>query len=147
MEQQGKVVIPQQAVSQSDEKKRRHQTLRQTMIYRDAANLKYMVATIMMATPRKLSKYLDCTIVTAGEAKKCIAVALCTREVAVRTDNLDFARVLVEDVADDMVTLRLLKVISKDMENKMKRLARKVAQQCVALRDYSKSQGESMSNS
>ena len=140
MEQQT-VTVPPQTVAQSEEKKRQHQTLRQTTIYRDAANLKYMVATVMMRTPRKLSKFLDSTLITAGEAKKCIAIALGTRDVGIRSTNLDYAYVLAEDVADDFVSLFHLEVIGMDMKNKVKKLAHRVAQQCVALRDYSKSQG------
>lgn len=140
-EQEKKSAVPPETVAASDEKKRRHQTLRQTVIYRDAANLKYMVVCIMEKTPRKLSKFLDCTITTAGEAKKCIAVALGSRNTSYRCDNLDYARVLVEDVADDMVTLRMRRVIGRDTEKKMKGLVQKIARQCVALRDYSISQG------
>ena len=135
------VEIPQETVAQSAEKKRQHRTLRQLPVYRDMANLKYMVVRLYERTPRKLTKYLDTTLSTVCEAKKCVGLGEATRNPNERADYLSMARIFIEDVQDDLTILARLNVIDKKTEKQVKQLARGIVAQCVAWRDYENSQG------
>ncbi|MBQ7157772.1 MAG: hypothetical protein IJR86_08280 [Bacteroidaceae bacterium] len=138
---ESKVVIPQEVVEQSKEKKRSHKSMRQTQIYRDAANLKYLIVQSMADAPRKYAKYFDEMLVSVSNAKQSLALALESGSEAARAENLSYAKVLAEDIMDDTVIMSQLGVIGKDRKKAIRRLAQKVAGQSVKLRDYFKSQG------
>jgi len=138
---ESKVVIPQEAVEQSKEKKRSHKSMRQTQIYRDAANLKYLIVQSMADAPRKYAKYFDEMLVSVSNAKQSLALALESGSEAARAENLSYAKVLAEDIMDDTVIMAQLGIIGKDRKKAIRRLAQKVAGQSVKLRDYFKSQG------
>jgi len=138
---ESKVVIPQEVVEQSKEKKRSHKSMRQTQIYRDAANLKYLIVQSMADAPRKYAKYFDEMLVSVSNAKQSLALALESGSEATRAENLSYAKVLAEDIMDDTVIMSQLGVIGKDRKKAIRRLAQKVAGQSVKLRDYFKSQG------
>ena len=135
------VVIPKEIVEGSSEKKRRHKSARQTQVYRDMANLKYIIVQTMVDAPRKYAKYFDEMLVTVSNAKQSLSLALEGGDVAVRSDNLSYAKVLIEDLQDDAVILHQLGVISKERKKAIRKLAQKVSGQTVRLRDYFKSQG------
>ena len=135
------VKIPQEIIDQSKEKKRSHRSLRQTQIYRDVANLKYLIVQSMTDAPRKFAKYFDEMLVTVSNAKQSLALALEVGSEQSRIDNLSYAKVLAEDILDDAVILEQLGVIGKDRKKLIRRLAQKVSGQAVKLRDYFKSQG------
>jgi hypothetical protein len=130
-----RVVIPKETVEQSEEKKRRHRTLRQMPIYRDMANLKYLVVMLYQRVPKKLTRYIDSILLTVCESKKCVGMAHVTRNAAERMAYLDMARVMVEDVQDDITIVKRMNLIDKDTEAVMKRLAKSVVAQAIALRD------------
>ena len=138
---ESKVVIPQEVVEQSKEKKRSHKSMRQTQIYRDAANLKYLIVRSMADAPRKYAKYFDEMLVSVSNAKQSLALALESGSEVTRAENLSYAKVLAEDIMDDTVIMSQLGVIGKDRKKAIRRLAQKVAGQSVKLRDYFKSQG------
>lgn len=135
------VKIPQEIIEQSDEKKRAHRSMRQTQIYRDAANLKYLIVQSMVDAPRKFAKYFDEMLVTVSNAKQSLALALESGSEASRVENLSYAKVMVEDIIDDLAILSQIGVISKERKKSMRRLAQKVSGQSVKLRDYFRSQG------
>lgn len=135
------VKIPQEIIEQSKEKKRSHRSMRQTQIYRDVANLKYLIVQSMTDAPRKFAKYFDEMLVTVSNAKQSLALALEVGSEQARIDNLSYAKVLAEDILDDAVILEQLGVIGKDRKKSIRRLAQKVSGQAVKLRDYFKSQG------
>jgi len=135
------VFIPQEAIEGSNVKKKTRRTLRQLPIYRDMSNLKSMVVDLYDIVPRKLTKYVDTTLATACEAKKCIGLAEASRNSEERSEYLKTARVFVEDIIDDATILSHKKRISKKTEQQMKAQARKVVAQCVAWRDYTNDQG------
>jgi hypothetical protein len=64
------VVISQETIASSEQKKRAHRTLRQMPIYRDMANLKYFVVCLYDKVPRKYTRYIDGILMTVSEAKK-----------------------------------------------------------------------------
>ena len=138
---ESKVVIPQEVVEQSKEKKRSHKSMRQTQIYRDAANLKYLIVRSMADAPRKYAKYFDEMLVSVSNAKQSLALALESGSEVTRAENLSYAKVLAEDIMDDTVIMSQLGVIGKDRKKAIRWLAQKVAGQSVKLRDYFKSQG------
>jgi hypothetical protein len=135
------VHIPQETVLDSTAKKKAHRTLRQLPIYRDMANLKYMVVCLYDIVPRKLTKYIDSMLVTVCEAKKCVGLAESTRNSEERAQYLTLARVFMEDTQDDVTILFKKNVISKNIEKQMKGQVRSVVAQCVAWRDYTNGQG------
>lgn len=135
------VKIPQEIIEQSKAKKREHRSMRQTQIYRDAANLKYLIVQSMTDAPRKFAKYFDEMLVTVSNAKQSLALALESGSEAARADNLSYAKVMVEDIIDDLTILSQLGVIGKERKKSMRRLAQKVSGQAVKLRDYFRSQG------
>lgn len=139
----GGVVIPQEAVADSNAKKKAHRTLRQLPIYRDMANLKYMVVSLYDRVPRRLTKYIDTMLATVSEAKKCVGLAEATKSMDDRAQYLTLARVFVEDIQDDVIILFKKNVISKSLENQMKGQVRAIVAQCVAWRDYTNGQGVS----
>ena len=134
-------MIPQETVLDSNAKKKKHRTLRQLPLYRDMANLKYMVVCLYDTVPRKLTKYIDTMLATVGEAKKCVGLAESTRNPDERSQYLTLARVFVEDIQDDATILSKKNIISKNMEKQMKGQVRSVVAQCVAWRDYTNGRG------
>ena len=151
------VVIPSQAIENSDTIKRKSKkTLAQLPVYRAAANLKFIVTTLMMKSPKKLTKFFDQMLATISEAKKSIGMADISRTPQDRSWYLDCARVLMQDVSDDFTTLRRLEVpasetadgktkrfpiVSKDLDNKAKALMKSIIAQLVAWRDYTNNEG------
>ena len=151
------VVIPSQAIENSDTIKRKSKkTLAQLPVYRAAANLKFIVTTLMMKSPKKLTKFFDQMLATISEAKKSIGMADISRTPQDRSWYLDCARVLMQDVSDDFTTLRRLEVpasetadgkakrfpiVSKDLDNKAKALMKSIIAQRVAWRDYTNNEG------
>ena len=151
------VVIPSQAIENSDTIKRKSKkTLAQLPVYRAAANLKFIVTTLMMKSPKKLTKFFDQMLATISEAKKSIGMADISRTSQDRSWYLDCARVLMQDVSDDFTTLRRLEVpasetadgkakrfpiVSKDLDNKAKALMKSIIAQLVAWRDYTNNEG------
>lgn len=136
------VFIPQEAIEDSNAKKKVHRTLRQLPIYRDMSNLKSMIVDLYDIVPRKLTKYVDTILATACEAKKCIGLAEASWDDSEeRSDYLKTARVFVEDIIDDATILFHKKRIDKKKEKQIKDQARKVVAQCVAWRDYTNDRG------
>lgn len=135
------VAIPKDAIENSEEKKRRSRTMRQLPVYRDMANMKYLIVSIAGRGPRKYAKYYDEMVITASDAKKTLALALTLRDNQSRCDNLDYARTMMEDLQDDMMILHRLEVIGKTEKKKVRKLAQGIIAQLVALRDYTRSQG------
>ena len=111
------------------------------VIEKDMSNLKSMIVDLYDIVPRKLTKYVDTTLATACEAKKCIGLAEASRNSEERAEYLKTARVFVEDIIDDATILSHKKRISKKTEQQIKAQARKVVAQCVAWRDYTNDQG------
>lgn len=136
-----KVVVPQEIVEQSREKKRNHKSARNTQIYKDVANLKYLIIQSMTSAPRKYAKYFDEMLMTVSNAKQSLALALEGGEKSAREDNLSYAKVMAEDIMDDAVIMTQLGIIGRDRKKAIRRLAQRVSGQAVRLRDYFKSQG------
>lgn len=137
----GGVIIPTEVVEKSNEIKQQQRSLRQTQVYRDISNLKYLIVKIMGDTPRRYAKYIDEVVMTVSNAKQSIALGMRVSNLEVRRDNLDFASAMIEDLQDDAVILHKLDIIDKRRKKEIKKLAQKVAVQTVRLRDYFKSQG------
>lgn len=135
------VVIPQSTIDDSSKKKAKHRTPRQTEVYRDMANIKVLIARVMMKSPRRLAKFCDGMLGTVSNAKHSLSFALEYGDGAARCENLSFAKALVEDIEDDAKILQLLGVINKSECREIKSLAQKVVGQCSRLRDYYNSQG------
>lgn len=135
------VVVPQEVVEQSKELKRRHKSARQTQVYRDMANLKYIIVRMMADSPRKYAKYFDEMLVTVSNAKQSLSLALESGDAATRSENLSYTKVMTEDLQDDAVILHQLGVISKEQKKAIRKLAQRISGQTVRLRDYFKSQG------
>lgn len=136
-----KVMIPQEIVEQSKEMKRSHRSARSTPVYRDAANLKYLIVQLMASAPRKYAKYFDEMLITVSNAKQSLAFALEGGSEASREGNLSFAKVLIEDIMDDAIIMNQLGIIGREKKKTIRRLAQKVSGQAVKLRDYYKRQG------
>lgn len=137
----GGVTIPAEVVKRSDEIKQQHRSLRQTQVYRDISNLKYLIVKIMDDTPRKYAKYIDEVVMTVSNAKQSITLGMRVSNMEVRRDNLDFASAMIEDLQDDIIILHQLGIIDKRRKKEIRNLAQKVAGQTIRLRDYFKSQG------
>ena len=151
------VVISSQTIADSDTKKKRSKkTLAQLPVYRSVANLKFIVTTLMMKSPRKLIKFFDQMLGAISEAKKAIGMADISRNLQDRSWYLDCARILMQDVSDDFTMLRRLEVpasedaegktrkfpvVSKDLDNKSKALVKSIIAQLVAWRDYTNNEG------
>lgn len=140
-QQSSGVVVPPEIVADSMKKKKARRTLRQLPLYRDMANLKYLVASLYNTMPRKMTKYIDGMLSTVSEAKKCVGLGEAAHDAAVRSEYLSMARIFIEDTHDDITILRQLKVLDKNTEKKMKSLAKSIVAQCVAWRDYTNTQG------
>lgn len=138
------VVIPQNVIEDSNANKRKgKKTLAQLPVYRATANLKFVIVSMMQASPKKLLKFFDQMLVTVSEAKKAIGMADIARSQQDRAWYLDCARVLVQDLSDDFTTLRKLPapIIGRDLDNKAKALVKSVIAQLVAWRDYTRNEG------
>lgn len=135
------VKVPTEVVVKSDEIKQQHRSLRQTQIYRDISNLKYLTVKIMSDAPRRYAKYIDEVIMTVSNAKQSIILGMRVSNLEIRRDNLDFAAAMIEDLQDDATILHQLGIIDKRRKKEIRKLAQKVAGQTVRLRDYFKSQG------
>ena len=154
IQNQNGVVIPQETVDDSNAKKRKgKKTLAQLPVYRSAANLKYIVATLMARSPRSITKFFDQMLGTASEIKKSIGMASISRNPNERAWYLECARVLAQDLSDDFTTLRRLELpakddkarripsVGKDLDNKVKALVKTIMSQLVAWRDYTINEG------
>lgn len=73
---EGGVKVPTEVVVKSDEIKQQHRSLRQTQIYRDISNLKYLTVKIMSDAPRRYAKYIDEVIMTVSNAKQSIILGM-----------------------------------------------------------------------
>jgi len=135
------VIVPREIVEQSNATKKHHRSLRQTEVYRDACNLKYIIVKLMLNAPRRCAKYFDEMLVAVSNAKQSLALALEEGDEESRRSNLSYAKVMFEDLQDDAVILHQLNIISKTDKKVIRKLAQKVAGQTVRLRDYFKSQG------
>ena len=135
------VIISQETIKQSDEKKRQHRTLRQTQVYRDMSNLKYTIVRLSGTTPRRYAKYFDVMLEHVSQAKISLAIGLSDRDLDNRYDNMSYSLALTEDIQDDAIILFSLNVISKKDKKQIRVLAHKVTGQIVRLRDYFGSQG------
>ena len=138
------VVIPEETIRQSDEHKRQHRTVRQTQVYRDVANLKYLIIRHMGNAPRKYAKYFDEMLATVSNAKQSLALGLTGRDPEQQYENMSYAQVMVEDIQDDATILHQLGLIDKKEKKSTRSLAQKIAAQIVRLRDYYKGQGIDM---
>jgi len=138
------VKIPEDVVRQSDEKKRQHRTVRQTQVYRDVANLKYLIVRHMSNAPRKYAKYFDEMLATVSNAKQSLALGLIGRDPEQQYENMSYAQVMVEDIQDDATILHQMGLIDKKEKKSIRSLAQKIAAQIVRLRDYYKGQGIDM---
>lgn len=137
------VFIPQEAIESSNAKKKAKRSLRQLPIYRDMSNLKYMVVKLYAIPnlPRKMTKFIDSSLATVCEAKKCIGLAESSHNPDERMEYLRLARVFVEDLSDDATILFKLKLIEKKTEQQIKAQAKSIVAQCVAWRDYTNDEG------
>lgn len=158
------VVIPQLTVEDSNTKKKSSKkALAQLPVYRASANLKYIVTSLMVKSPRSLTKFFDQMLGTASEVKKSIGMASVARTPDERAWYLDCAKVLVQDLSDDFTTLRRIEMPSKkkadkadesdadkshrvplvgrDLDNKVKALMKSIKSQLVAWRDYTMNEG------
>ena len=135
------VSIPQETVERSKAAKKRHKSARQTEVYRDISNLKYIIVKLMLGSPRRCAKYFDEMLATISNAKQSLALALEDGNEESRRSNLSYSKVMVEDLQDDAIILNQLNVISKADKKVIRKLAQRVAGQNVRLRDYFKSQG------
>lgn len=138
------VAVPSEVVENSNAiKKNRRKSLAQLPVYRSAANLKFVIVSMMQTSPKKLLKFFDQMLVTVSEAKKAIGMADIARNPQDRAWYLDCARVLVQDLSDDFTTLRKLPapIIGKDLDNKARALVKGVIAQLVAWRDYTRNEG------
>lgn len=138
------VKVPDEVVRQSEEYKRQHRTVRQTTVYRDVANLKYLIIRHMSNAPRKYAKYFDEMLTTVSNAKQSLALGLIGRNAEQQYENMSYAQVMVEDLQDDAVILHQLGLICKKDKKSIRGLAQKIAAQIVRLRDYYNSQGIDM---
>ena len=138
------VVIPEETIRQSEEHKRQHRTVRQTQVYRDVANLKYLIIRHIGNAPRKYAKYFDEMLTTVSNAKQSLALGLIGRDAEQQYENMSYAQVMVEDIQDDATTLHQLGLIDKKEKKIIRSLAQKIAAQIVRLRDYYKGQGIDM---
>lgn len=135
------VSVPREIIEQSKATKKRHRSARQTEVYRDISNLKYVIAKMMLSAPRRSAKYFDGMLLTVSNAKQSLALALEDGDEESRRSNLSYSKVMIEDLMDDAVILSQLNVISKADKKVIRKLAQKVAGQDVRLRDYFNSQG------
>jgi len=138
------VVIPEETIRQSEERKRQHRTVRQTQVYRDVANLKYLIIRHMGNAPRKYAKYFDEMLTTVSNAKQSLALGLIGRDPEQQYENMSYAQVMIEDIQDDATILHQLGLIDKKEKKSIRSLAQKIAAQIVRLRDYYKGQGIDM---
>ena len=138
------VVIPEEAIRKSNEHKQQHHTVRQTQVYRDVANLKYLIVLRMSNAPRKYAKYFDEMLTTVGNAKQSLALGLIGRDPEQQYENMSYAQVMVEDIQDDATILHQMGLIDKKEKKTIRSLAQKIAAQIVRLRDYFKGQGIDM---
>ena len=138
------VVIPEETIRKSNEHKQQHRTVRQTQVYRDVANLKYLIVLHMSNAPRKYAKYFDEMLMTVSNAKQSLALGLIGREPEQQYENMSYAQVMVEDIQDDATILHQLGLIDKKGKKTIRSLVQKIAAQIVRLRDYYKGQGIDM---
>jgi len=138
------VHVPEEVVRQSNEHKQQHRTVRQTQVYRDMANLKYLIVRHMSEAPRKYAKYFDEMLVTVSNAKQSLALGLIGRDPEQQYENMSYAQVMTEDIQDDATILHQLGLIDKKEKKSIRSLAQKIAAQIVRLRDYYKGQGIDM---
>lgn len=138
----GVIRISQEVVDNSNRvKNSKKKTLAQLPVYRAVANLKFLITDIMMHAPNKLLKFFDQMLVNASEAKKSVGMADISRNAADRAWYLDCARVIIQDLSEDIATIRRMEVISKDEEKKLRSLVKSITAQLIAWRDYTNNEG------
>lgn len=140
-EQKEMAYVPQKAAQASKEKKRQRRTLSQLQVYRDVSNMKFLVTRQMLTAPRKLAKFYDELLMTVSEVKKSIGLADASRDAETRIWYQDCALVLIQDVQDDFTILHNLNEVSTDRWKKAKALAKGIAAQLIAWRDYTRGEG------
>lgn len=140
-EQKEMAYVPQQTAQASKAKKRQRRTLSQLQVYRDVSNMKFLVAKQMLTAPRKLAKFYDELLMTVSEVKKSIGLADASRDTETRIWYQDCALVLIQDVQDDFTILHNLDEVSTDRWKKTKALAKGIAAQLIAWRDYTRGEG------
>lgn len=136
------VRVPREAIERSAEiKKKRHRTFLQTEIGRDTLSLEILLAKMIMKLPRRSAKISDTIMADINDAEHCIRFALKRGDEEVRCHNLDYAEVIAESLEGKAILLHNLGMISKAEQKDCRKLAQRVAGQCIRLRDYYKSQG------
>ena len=142
------ITIPHSVKVNSDKKKKKYgKTLAQLPVYRDAANMKFIVTHLMTKSPKKLLKFFDQMLMTVSEVKKSIGMADISRNPLDRVWYLECARVLVQDLSDDFTSLRKLEIsVDRDCENKARAMLKGMIAQLVAWRDYTSGEGVSQHN-
>ena len=107
---------------------------------------------MMIAAPRSVTKFFDQLLCSISEAKKAVGMADISRNAADRAWYIDCARVMLQDVCDDIQTLRHIEVprkgevvaiplASNDLYNKAKAVLKSINSQLVAWRDYTNNEG------
>lgn len=145
--------VPKEMAEKSDARKRaKRKTLAQLPVYRALSNLKYLTVSMMIAAPRSVTKFFDQLLCSISEAKKAVGMADISRNAADRAWYIDCARVMLQDVCDDIQTLRHIEVprkgevvaiplASNDLYNKAKAVVKSINSQLVAWRDYTNNEG------
>ena len=155
--QDGVVVPPQIVAGSNAMKKKRKQSLTQLPVYRAAANLMYLLFSIMITAPRKATKFLDLMMESASGLLNAIGMADKARTPEERAAYIDTADVLVRNLGtclkalnhakvaghsiSDTGKVRVLPVIGKSDCDKMNALIGSITSQLVAWRDYTMNEG------
>lgn len=142
-EVQNGVVIPQHTIEDSTNKKKKaKKTLAQLPVYRDASNLKYILALLMAKSPKKMTKFFDLSLANISETCKTIGFADVSRSIEDRIWYINCALVLINEIRNDFVILRKLNlIVDKDLDNKIKSLVKSIISQLIGWRDYTSSEG------
>lgn len=133
--------VPTETAATSREKKRQRRSLTQLQVYRDISNMKFLIAKQMLTAPRRLAKFYDGLLMTTSEAKKCIGLADASRDAETRVWYQNCAMVMMQDVQDDFMILHSLNEVGTDKWKKTKALAKGIAAQLIAWRDYTRGEG------
>ena len=108
--------------------------------FRAASNLMFSIAQIMMACPRKLSRYTDLMISVMSEVGKSVALANESRGEE-RSWYISNAMSLLFVIRNYFVILERVGVLSKDRCNKLRSESDKLIAQLTAWRDFTSRQG------
>ena len=140
--------VPDDVVAASNAKKaKRKKTLPELPVYRASANLKFVIVSLMVKAPRRLTKFYDEMLMTVSELSKSIGLADISHDRVDRVWYINSALTLAYELRNDFTILHRLGIIGHDDENKMKALAKSVIAQLVAWRDYTGNQGATIINS